>query len=903
MKISSIATAARRLRARLLPDSVEYAPVRWLVLSGIVLMAAIAIGTTLTISKFKESAIETSKQELESAVLLLARHFDQQLDDFSVLQKEIVAELQSEEMSSPDVFESEMGTLAIHEMLRDKASGWRDLAGANLFDSKGSLVNSSQRWPVADINISDRAYFRKLANDVTLSQAIDVVPGRFASGHSIVIARRISGPQGEFLGVVNRAVRPEVLESFFASVGLGPEATIAMHRTDGSLLARYPHVEAMIGENFNKGSSEQRAVFHAPQFAGQLRSPIDGKERLIASRMLKTVPLVIVATKTVDSTLAAWRSQTRFFISMAIFSLLTTVLMLYLIFRQMMRQQRLSQRQINVEKQRLDTAISHMSQGLLLFDSSERLVICNRRYIDMYGLSREAVKPGCTLRDLLRHRKATGSFHGDVERYCDEVLRNNGNSTTMVVDTSDGRLIQVKNEPVPGGGWLATHEDVTERVRAEEQIVHLAHYDALTELPNRVSFRKHVEHRLSKEFLEKDRFAILYIDVDEFKSINDSLGHQVGDELLKCIASRLSESVGDGGLVARLGGDEFAIVKAGFGERANLLNFVENVQREIRKPLTCCGHEVTTDASIGIAIAPDDGLSLEQLVKNADLAMYDAKLNGRRTFRFFAPEMGTRMQARRAMELDLRQAIAAGDFEIHYQPLVDLTSNAVTGCEALLRWNHRERGMVSPADFIPLAEETGLINELGDWVLERACADAVSWPDHVMLAVNVSPIQFKSKALALKVAGALARSGLPAQRLELEITEAVLIRDDEEALITLHQLRDLGVRISLDDFGTGYSSLSYLQRFPFDKIKIDRSFVNDICEAGGSSPIVQAVVAMALARSMSTTAEGVETEAQRKMLRELGCTQMQGFLFSPAVPTRRLKELLVQAALQASNVA
>jgi len=577
--------------------------------------------------------------------------------------------------------------------------------------------------------------------------------------------------------------------------------------------------------------------------------------------------------------------------------------MLYLIFRQMMRQQRLSQRQINVEKQRLDTAISHMSQGLLLFDSSERLVICNRRYIDMYGLSREAVKPGCTLRDLLRHRKATGSFHGDVERYCDEVLRNNGNSTTMVVDTSDGRLIQVKNEPVPGGGWLATHEDVTERVRAEEQIVHLAHYDALTELPNRVSFRKHVEHRLSKEFLEKDRFAILYIDVDEFKSINDSLGHQVGDELLKCIASRLSESVGDGGLVARLGGDEFAIVKAGFGERANLLNFVENVQREIRKPLTCCGHEVTTDASIGIAIAPDDGLSLEQLVKNADLAMYDAKLNGRRTFRFFAPEMGTRMQARRAMELDLRQAIAAGDFEIHYQPLVDLTSNAVTGCEALLRWNHRERGMVSPADFIPLAEETGLINELGDWVLERACADAVSWPDHVMLAVNVSPIQFKSKALALKVAGALARSGLPAQRLELEITEAVLIRDDEEALTTLHQLRDLGVRISLDDFGTGYSSLSYLQRFPFDKIKIDRSFVNDICEAGGSSPIVQAVVAMALARSMSTTAEGVETEAQRKMLRELGCTQMQGFLFSPAVPTRRLKELLVQAALQASNVA
>jgi len=311
----------------------------------------------------------------------------------------------------------------------------------------------------------------------------------------------------------------------------------------------------------------------------------------------------------------------------------------------------------------------------------------------------------------------------------------------------------------------------------------------------------------------------------------------------------------------------------------------------LREPVLCKGHAIPADASIGIALAPDHGDNVEDLLKCADLALYAAKAAGRRTFRIFAPEYHAKALQRRQMEQDLRRAIPLDQFEVHYQPLVDLASNAVTGCEALLRWRHPQRGFVSPAEFIPIAEQTGLIAEIGEWVLAQACKEAASWPNQIRLAVNVSPVQFRSQTLALKIAAALAESGLAPGRLELEITETVLIRDDEEALVVLEQLRSLGVRIALDDFGTGYSSLSYLHRFPFDKIKIDRSFVKDIGEPEDSSPIVQAVVTMATARRMMTTAEGVETEQQRSILKQLGCSQMQGYLFSPAVPAATLKQL------------
>jgi diguanylate cyclase (GGDEF)-like protein len=550
------------------------------------------------------------------------------------------------------------------------------------------------------------------------------------------------------------------------------------------------------------------------------------------------------------------------------------------------------ERDLQAQNIRFDLAINNMTQGLLLLDAEERLIVCNQRYMAMYGLSPDIIKPGINLRDLVTYRKQMRTFDGDVNEYCSALSRSmlEGKTTHKQTEMPDGRTILVVSKPVAGGGWVSTHEDITERRRAEKQIRHLAHYDALTDLPNRALFHERLRKELAR-IAPNQQLAVLYIDIDEFKSVNDTLGHQAGDELLQSVAASLCNLAGPNEFVARLGGDEFAIMQPAVSNHVEIIGLVTRIFEAIRRPFECLGHQVTSDASIGVAVAPQHGTDLDQILKNADLAMYAAKTAGRRTWRFFEPAMDARVKARRMLEMDLRQALREGAFEVYYQPFVSLEDNRITSCEALVRWRHPERGMISPAEFIPVAEETGLINELGEWVLNTACKDAMTWPGEFKLAVNVSPVQFKSGTLALKIAAALAASRLPPRRLELEITEAVLIRDDDAALAALHQLRALGVRIALDDFGTGYSSLSYLQRFPFDKIKIDRCFVNDIATQGGSS-IVQAVVNIAAARDMMTLAEGVETSEQRESLRALGCTEMQGFLFSRPVPAADILRLL-----------
>jgi diguanylate cyclase (GGDEF)-like protein len=870
----------------ILKHSIRGGPIRWLVLGGVFLIAAITIGTTIMAGNFRERALNSSERELENTVLLLARHFDQQLEDFEVIQKDLIAYMRSSGITSREDYKRRMSGQDIHLLLKAKLGALSYVGGVNIFDADGVLINASAAWPVPDVRVADRSYFKVFKSDPqSPDMLIEPVYSRITGRWTTVIARRMTGPNGEFLGAVGRGIEPANFEKFFASLALGEDAAISMYHRDGTLLARYPHVDAMIGQNFKAGPVHQQVLSKSDHGTVRIISPIDGQNRLASARILRNFPISVVATTTLASALADWREQIRFLIAVAALSVFAISTLLFLVVRRLSQQHQL-------EKQRLDTAINNMTQGLLMFDSSRRLVVANQRYVEMFGVSTEVVKPGCTLHDLLNHRREIGSFKGDVDEYCATLFHKlaQGKTFQTILETANGGSIQVSYRPLPRGGWVTTLEDITERRRVEDRIAHLAHYDALTDLPNRALFHEQLKRELAR-IAPGEQLAVLYIDIDEFKSVNDTLGHLIGDELLKSVAVSLGRCVRDTDFVARLGGDEFAIVQTGIRTADDVTGLVTRVLHAIREPYECLGHQVTTDASIGIALAPQHGDDLDQILKNADLAMYAAKSAGRRTYRFFEPEMDARVRTRRMLEMDLRQAISDGALEVHYQPCVNLRDNKITGCEALLRWQHSERGMISPAEFIPIAEETGLINQLGEWVLTTACAEATTWPDHIKLAVNVSPVQFKSGTLALKIVAALAASGLAASRLELEITEAVLIRDDEAALAVLHQLRAIGVRIALDDFGTGYSSLSYLQRFPFDKIKIDRCFVNDIAEPDGSSCIVQAVVNIAAARQMTTTAEGVETQQQRELLRALGCAEMQGYLFSPAKPAAEIRQL------------
>jgi diguanylate cyclase (GGDEF)-like protein len=792
----------------------------------------------------------------------------------------------------PDGVVAEGGSKTTYEMLADRVKSLPQVDVLMVIGADGHLVNASAGFPAVALNVSDRDYFRYLSTHDDHTVFVSAPVKAYLSGKWVVVlSRRVNDAHGAFAGVVNAAVTLSYLEDFYRAV-TAEGGGVTVLRRDGIILVHYPHQEQQVGLRLPSRAPWYKVVQAG---GGYYRSPgyLDGVPSLVSVRPLHDFPLVIDASTSETAALAGWYRQSLWLAAGALFAMVCVIFLLR-IFTVQFGRLAAQNAQLELARSRFDAVLDNMSQGLTLFGVDRKLMVCNRRFAEMYGLSAEQTRPGTSFADIIRHRQARGTFLAmRPDDYLGRArdLVDTTRSFELIDELSDGRAIFLHSQPLGDGGWVSTHEDITERRRADAALAFMARHDSLTELPNRTLFHERLAEAIAMARLGTHS-ALLCLDLDRFKVINDTLGHPVGDSLLRAVAGRLTSAVRDVDTVARLGGDEFAILQVGVSSSEEAVVLAGRIIGAMSQPFEIDGHRVVAGTSIGISVTPRDGLSSDALLKNADIALYLAKTEGRGAYRFFEPEMDAEVRARRVVELELRNALPAEAFELHYQPVLDLQSGGVTGFEALIRWNHPVRGLISPSEFIPTAEEFGLIVPIGKWVLRQACVEAASWPRDIEIAINLSPAQFKSGQLLDDVREALTVSGLDPRRLELEITESLLLENSEDTLAILHRLRALGIRIALDDFGTGYSSLGYLRSFPFDKIKIDRSFIKDVDTNSDSAVIVGAIVGIAQGLGMTTVAEGVETRGQLAKVRDQGCSKVQGYLFSRARPAGEITALI-----------
>ncbi len=562
--------------------------------------------------------------------------------------------------------------------------------------------------------------------------------------------------------------------------------------------------------------------------------------------------------------------------------------------------------QLRTQNQRFETVLENLVQGVCFYDGSHRLILCNRRYLDLYDIPPDTIRPGATLREVAEARIVAGTappMDADAWLRWRRPIIESDQPHNSVVELGNGRILAIHHRPMPDRGWVATLEDITESRRAEARIAHLASHDPLTGLDNRHKFHAQLEQAAAACAPESPLVALLYLDLDHFKTVNDARGHAAGDRLLQEVADRLRALCRRTDSVARLGADEFAIIVDDVAEPHEAESLAARMIEAMAQPYPIDGQMLHTTASVGVALSrPEDVAEPERLMRAADAALRRAKADGRNRYCVFRPGMIGAMGAREQLERELRQALAKGEFRLYYQPQVELESERWIGAEALIRWCHPTRGLVGPSEFIPFAEETDLVQQIDQWVLRTACREAAPWRP-LRLAINLSPVQLRMPGLVDLVADALQQSGLEPERLEIEITERVLIGNHEASMATFRALAGLGVRLTVDDFGTGYASFDYLRRYPFKKLKIDGSFIRDLGTDANAFAIVQAIVTMCRRIGLCVNAECVETTIQAGLLRTEGCAEAQGYLFGRAMPAAEFSRLLTAAAPSSADPA
>jgi diguanylate cyclase (GGDEF)-like protein len=806
-----------------------------------------------------------------------------------------------------------------------------------VIDANGYLVATSTSaqpvtQPTGTINLADRPHFKIHAENRQQDQLHISAPvlGRASGKWSVQLTRRFNGADGRFGGVLVASLDPKQLSRLHDAIDVGLDGAVAIAGIDGIVrvgsgrhapamgddLSRNPTFEALRdaaqGSYLVPVTAPLSSTRTLQQDAAQDGIADQSGARVVSFRRVRDLPLVVIVSATDRQADSSYMRNRRLYLMTAMTLTVATLLAMFFGLRHERRLQairhdlRRSEARASAKSGELELTFNHMNQGIMMVDQQGRIGFMNGQAARLLGLPEVYVNAQLRYADIIAYLKAGNDFSHPAGSIDPQLLNYIENSPAQPLlplyerVRPNGTVIEVRNEALPDGGFVRTITDVTQHHRSAAQISHLARHDVLTNVANRRLFQEHLEQaRLG--LAQGAAFAVLSIDLDRFKPINDTLGHPVGDKLLQAVARRLCHTVRDSDVVARMGGDEFSIIQRNVSRQDQAGSLARRLLRALAKPFEIDGHTIEIGASIGIAFAREaDGSEIggrsDDIVKAADLALYSAKSGGRSTYRFFEPDMHETVLKRQTLELSLRQALKDSQFCLHYQPIQDFKSGEVTGFEALLRWCHPERGLVPPMDFVPVAEEMGLIVQIGAWVLDAATAEASRWPEHIRVSVNLSAVQFRNPGLITAVRSALSRSGLASARLELEITESTLMDKDHSTLNQLHELRALGVHISMDDFGTGYSSLSYLLSFPFDKIKIDRAFVAELGQRKGSAAIIRATTELATSLGITTTAEGIETREQFDRLKDLGCTEAQGYLLSRPRPAEDIPAMLLALA-------
>lgn len=902
---------------------------RFVIVTTLVLIVTIFIGGVIVLWTDRASQIQEWQRNAGVLSTTIAAHTEQTIKAADLVLQSIaflVAERRpADEAESKTLLASE----DVHDALRDKASGAPQVDVASLVATNGTVINFSRAYPPPFINLADRDYLHSALTDPGDGPFIGrPVQNRGNGEWSFFLARPVRNPGGRTIGVVVVGIASRFFESFYRAAELGRFSTIALLNADGSLIASKPPNPEAFAKPLDAAAMQallsdarERRVTETGKWNVFDTSP---GARLLAARLVGPFPLVSVVSVDADVVLAKWISHLSAIgmLALATSAAISSIsLVLSRLFRNQARTLRelerartlaeaaaaektealhrleASKAELTEQSKVLEITLDNINQGLLMVADDLTIPVCNRRAMELLDLPRELMQSRPTFQQVVDYQHSISDFDTEqpVPGFSPGSARVLAQPATYERRRRNGRVIEFQTIPLPGGGMVRTYTDVTERRRSEEQVRYLAHHDALTELINRTMVRNRLEDAIRHASATGARLAVLYLDLDGFKLINDTHGHAIGDRLLAQLAARLRNAVREHDTVGRMGGDEFAVIQP-LDPRtilpddpdAAVQGLAHRLLATVADPFQIDDVQCNVGLSIGAALFPIHAQTAEGMLRAADIALYRAKHTGKGHWRLFDEAMERRERNLLALEQDLKLALPENQFSLEYQPIVTAGTTDVVRYEALLRWHHPSLGLVSPAEFIPLAERSGLIVAIGLWVLETACAEAATWPPEIGLSVNLSPVQFTRDDLPDKVEDVLRRTGLAPDRLNMEVTEGVLLEETRPVVATMNRLRQHGVQISLDDFGTAHSGLTYLRRFSFDVIKIDKSFVQDAPHQREARAIVAAILAIGEAFRLTVIAEGVETEEQLRVLREMRCTQVQGFLTGRPQPPHSL---------------